>query len=87
MRRSAPSSIDALVELTVREVIARASGPIATAIAKMAATELESQLESNVSVRGRKGLAEPSGASVRASRSRGGWPIGAPAAFPSSSSR
>src|SRR5512142_2840871 len=53
----APGSIDALVELTVREVVARAAGPIANAIAKMAAAELEAQLESNVSVRGRKGLA------------------------------
>jgi hypothetical protein len=44
MRRLATTSIDDVVESTVRDVIARAAGSIATAIAQMAAAELEEQL-------------------------------------------
>jgi hypothetical protein len=44
MARAAALSIDALIQTTVQEVVARASRPIATAIAQMAAAELEKQL-------------------------------------------
>ncbi len=44
MRRLAATSIDELVQGSVHDVIARAAGSIATAIAQMAAAELEEQL-------------------------------------------
>ena len=44
MARAAAVSIDAVIQTTVQEVVARASRPIANAIAQMAATELEKQL-------------------------------------------
>ncbi len=44
MRRPAASSIDEVVQSAVRDVIARAAGSIATAIAERAAAELEGQL-------------------------------------------
>jgi hypothetical protein len=44
MARAAAVSIDAVLQTTVQEVVARASRPIANAIAQMAAAELEKQL-------------------------------------------
>jgi hypothetical protein len=44
MARAAAVSIDAVIQRTVQEVVARASRPIASAIAQMAAAELEKQL-------------------------------------------
>ncbi len=44
MPRLTATSIDEVVQRAVQDVIARAAGSIATAIAEMAATELEEQL-------------------------------------------
>jgi hypothetical protein len=44
MARAAALSIDSVIQTTVQEVVARASRPIANAIARMAAAELERQL-------------------------------------------
>jgi hypothetical protein len=44
MARAAAVSIDAVIQTAVQEVVARASRPIASAIAQMAAAELEKQL-------------------------------------------